>query len=194
MVFPLVLAALAGGLVGGSSTRLTGFAAVGSVATICLLLLTVARYESVVALGFMLFGVVLVEPALPDLIFGIVILVAILTGRARSTLRRSPPLVVYALGSLIVLNVLRGGGSLGGKAVFFLSITTYLAVFGLWLAGYVDSKTRARLLVESVTIGATVTAAFAIVALFVPFPGSAEFVYFDRAKGCSTIRTSSGRS
>ncbi|MEP6892294.1 MAG: hypothetical protein ABI927_00815 [Gaiellaceae bacterium] len=159
-------------------------AAVGSVATICLLLLTVARYESVVALGFMFFGVLLVQPAMPDLIFGIVILVAILTGRARWTLRRSPPLVVYALGSLIVLNMLAAAWAHSvGRAVFFLSITTYLALFGLWLAGYVDSKTRARRLVESVTIGATVTAILAIVALFVPFPGSAEFLYFHRAKG-----------
>ena len=102
----LFLVAFAGGLVGGSSTRLTALAAVGSVATICLLLLTVARYESMVALGFMFFGVLLVEPAVPDLIFGIVILVAILTGPIRSTLRRSPSLVVYALGSFIVLNVL----------------------------------------------------------------------------------------
>ena len=180
----LFLAALAAGLVGGSSTRLTALAAVGSVATICLVLLTVARYESVVALGFMFFGVLLVEPAVPDLIFGIVILVAILTGRARSTLRRSPSLVVYALGSFIVLNVLAAAWAHSvGKAVFFLSVTTYLAVFGLWLAGYVDSKTRARRLVESVTIGATVTAVLAIVALFVPFPGSAELVYLDRAKG-----------
>jgi O-antigen ligase len=180
----LFLVALMGGLVGGSSARLAGLAAVGIVATICLLLLTVARYESVVALGFLLFGVVLVQPALADLIFGIVILVAILTGRARSTLRRSPPLVVYALGLLIVLNVLAAAWAHSvGKAVFFLSITTYLALFGVWLAGYVDSKTRARRLVESVTIGATVIAILAIVALFVPFPGSAEFLYFHRAKG-----------
>jgi O-antigen ligase len=180
----LFLGALVGGLIGGSSARLTGLAAAGGVATICLLLLTVARYESVVALGFLLFGVLLAEPAIPDLIFGIVILVAILTGRARSTLRRSPPLVVYTLGSLIVLNVIAAAWAPSvGKAVFYLSITTYLAVFGLWLAGYVDSKTRARRLVEFVTIGATVIAFLAIVALFVPFPGSAEFVYFDRAKG-----------
>ena len=77
-----------------------------ALAVVGLLFFAVARYDSVVALGFMLFGVVLVEPALPDLIFGIAILVAILTGRTRSTLRRSPPIVLYALGSLIVLNVL----------------------------------------------------------------------------------------
>lgn len=180
----LFLVAVAGGLVGGSSTRLTALATAGSVAAICLLLLTVARFESVVTLGFMVFGVVLVEPALPDLIFGIVMLVALLTGRARATLRRSPPLVVYTLGSLIVLNVLASGWAASvGEAVFFLSITTYLALFGLWLAGYVDSKTRARRLVESVAIGAAVTSVLAIIALFVPFPGSAELVWFSRAKG-----------
>jgi O-antigen ligase len=180
----LFLVAVVGGLLAGSSTRLTALATVGSVAAICLLLLTVARYESVVALGFILFGVVLVEPAVPDLIFGIVMLVAIVTGRARATLRRSPPLVVYTLAFLIVLNVLASAWAHSvGEAMFYVSITTYLALFGLWLAGYVDSTTRARRLVESVTIGATVTSILAIAALFVPFPGSAEFVYLSRAKG-----------
>jgi O-antigen ligase len=180
----IVVGALTGWLIGGSSARLTSLAAIGGLATVCLLLLTVARYETVVSLGFMLFGVLLVEPALPDLIFGIVILVTVITGRARSTLRRSPPLVLYTLGSFIVLNLLAASSAQSGtEAVLFLSITTYLAVFGVWLAGYVDSKTRARRLVESVIVGATVTASFAIVALFLPFPGSAELLYYNRAKG-----------
>ena len=180
----IVIGALTGWLIGGSSARLTGFAAVAALAVVGLVFLAVARYDSVVALGFVLFGVLLVEPALPDLIFGIAIVVAILTGRTRSTLRRSPPIVLYALGSLIVLNVLSTAAARSaGEAGLFLSITTYLAVFGLWLAGWVDSKDRARLLVESLTIGATVTAAFAILALFLPYPGSAGLVYYDRAKG-----------
>ena len=180
----IVIGALAGWLIGGSSARLTGFAAVAALAVVGLVFLAVARYDSVVALGFVLFGVLLVEPALPDLIFGIAIVVAILTGRTRSTLRRSPPIVLYALGSLIVLNVLSTAAARSaGEAGLFLSITTYLAVFGLWLAGWVDSKNHARLLVESLTIGATVTAAFAILALFLPYPGSAGLVYYDRAKG-----------
>ena len=112
-----------------------------------LLFLAVARYDSVVALGFVLFGVLLVEPALPDLIFGIAILVAILTGRTRSTLRRSPPIVLYALGSLIVLNVLSTASARSaGEAVLFLSITTYLAGLRPLAGGWVDSKHRARLL------------------------------------------------
>ena len=48
--------------------------------------------------------------------------------------------------------------------------------------------------VESLTIGATVTAAFAILALFLPYPGSAGLVYYDRAKGLFDDPTSLGRS
>ena len=178
------LVAVMGGVLAGSSARLTALAVLGSLAAICLLLLTVARYETVVALGFAVFGVLLVEPALPDLIFGIVMLVSLLTGRTRSTLRHSPPLVVYALGLFIVLNLFAlAAAESVGHGVFFLAITTYLALFGVWVAGYVDSKARARRLVASLVIGATITGVLAIIALFAPFPGSAQLVYFSRAKG-----------
>jgi O-antigen ligase len=183
-LFLAFVGASTGALITSTGPLLTGLAAAGAVAVICLLLLTVARYESVVATGFLVLGVLLVEPALPDLIFGVVILVAVLTGRTRTTLRRSPPIVVYAVGVLIALNVVAMGAAVSVvQAVLFVSITTYLFVFALWLAGYIDSRQRARRLVECVTIGAAITGALTLIALFAPFPGSSEFVYFDRAKG-----------
>ncbi|MGZ4416116.1 MAG: O-antigen ligase family protein, partial [Gaiellaceae bacterium] len=159
---------------------------VASIVTVGLVLLAVARFETVVALGFMVFGVVLVQPTLSDLVFGIAILVAVLTGRARSAFRRSPPptLVLYTLGALTVVVLLSAAQvQWVGQAVFFIATTSYLAVFALWLSGYVDSRTRARRLIECLTIGASVIGAVSILALFVSFPGGAQFIWAHRAEG-----------
>jgi O-antigen ligase len=181
---PLVVAALLGAAVIGNNPRLAALAAVGSFAAICLVLITITRYETVIAAGFVVFGIVLRQPALPDLIFGVVILVGVLTGRSRLALRRSPPLVVYTLGALIVLSVLSTGWAKAPpSALFFLSITVYLALFGLWLAGYVDSADRARRLVETLSAGAVVVAAISVLALFAPVPNGGAFLYYRRAKG-----------
>ena len=144
-----------------------------SVAVGTLLLLAVAWYDAVVAFGFLIFGVVFSEPALPDLVFAVVILAAALTGGGRLTLRRAPPLVVYLLGAFLVLNMLAAAWAPSlGTPVFFVAITTYLMAFGLWVSAYVDSSDRARRVAGWLTIGATITAGLSLAALFLAFPGS----------------------
>ena len=56
-------------------TIVVGLAAVGVLA------LALARYETAAALGMLLFGVVFIEPSPPDAVLGIVMLVALITGR-----------------------------------------------------------------------------------------------------------------
>ena len=157
-----------------------------SVAVGTLLLLTVAWYDAVVAFGFLIFGVVFSQPALPDLVFGIVILVAVLTGGGRWTLRRAPPLVVYLLGAFFVLNMLAAAWAPSlGTAVLFVTITAYLIAFGLWVTAYVDY-------VGASTAGDGLAddrrhrhRRLSLVALFLPFPGSNLLTYYSatRAKG-----------
>lgn len=55
----------------------------GAIALLGVLALAVARYEAAVVLGFLLFAVVRVEPAPSDVIFAVVIVVAVATGRFR---------------------------------------------------------------------------------------------------------------
>jgi len=157
-----------------------------SIAACGLLLLAVANYDGVVALGFLIFGVVFSQPALPDLVFGLIILVAVLTGGERWTLRRAPPVVVYLLGAIFVINVVAAAWARSlPEAALFITITGYLIAFGLWLTAYVDSADRARRVMECVTIGATVIAVFTLLALFLPFPGRHLLTYYSatRAKG-----------
>src|SRR5918992_1493992 len=57
-------------------------------AVVALLGLALARFDAIVVLGFALFGIVSVEPAPPDLVFGVAIAVAVATGRL--SLGRAP--------------------------------------------------------------------------------------------------------
>lgn len=144
--------------------------------------LALARYDAAVALGVLLLAVVWVEPAPPDLVFAVVIAVAVATGRFRAA--RIPFGVTSLIVAFLALNLLAAIEVLDvTRAMLFFSITLYLAVFAIWFAGYVDSVSRARLVVYAYLAAAVVSAAVASLALYVPFPGHNLFVMGPRAKG-----------
>lgn len=159
-------------VVGGS----IGLAAITSIA--------VARLDVAVAIGMLLLGVVVIEPAPPDAVFAVVIAVAAVTGRFSF---RGTPLSVFAFltlfFSLSIFSVIEAIDA--SRAVLYLGITVYLIVFSVWLAGYVDSVARAGLVVKSYVIGAAVIGAASTLALFVPIPGGDLLLTSDqlRAQG-----------
>lgn len=145
-------------------------AIVGGLALMFLVALTVARYEVAVVLGFLLSGVVKIEPAPPDGVFAVVIAVALVTGRLR--LDRLPRLVALTLGGLTALNVLSfaAADSLG-VGVRFASITLYLILFAAWLSGYADRERRGRQIVIAWLWIAVISAILGSLALALPsFP------------------------
>jgi hypothetical protein len=154
----------------------------GGVSLLSILALALARYDTAVALGILLLAVVRVEPAPPDLVFAVVIAVAAVTGRFH--LRRVPPAVTVLVVSFLALNLLASFEVIdAGRAVMYFAITLYLGIFGLWLAGYVRSVERARLVVGAYIVAAVASALVSSLALFVPFPGAALLADGPRAKG-----------
>jgi O-antigen ligase len=146
------------------------------------LALALARYDAAVALGILLLAAVRLEPAPADLVFAVVIAVAVVTGRLH--LQRVPLAVTMLVGAFLALNLVASFEVIDpARAVTYLGITLYLGVFGLWLAGYVDSRRRARLVLVAFVTAAVVSALAASLALFVHFPGSAGLVDGPRAKG-----------
>lgn len=138
---------------------------------VAVLALAIARYEAAVILGFLLFGVVVVEPAPPDGVFAIVIAVAFVTGRF--DLSRVPLAVFLLLGAFILLNLLSAVEAVDpGVAGRFMAITVYLAVFAVWFTSYLNSERRARGVVRAYVGTAAVVALLSSAALFVPVPGS----------------------
>jgi O-antigen ligase len=141
---------------------------------VCVLALALLRYDLAVALGLLLMAVVEVEPAPPDAVFAVIIAVAVLTGRFRPAC--APMVVTGAVGSLVLLNIVSMTAVFGPVAALrFSLITVYLVAFALWLAGWVNSPYRSRLVVRTWLIAAVLTSlvGIAVVYLPVPFPGRA---------------------
>jgi O-antigen ligase len=153
-----------------------GFGLLGTLA------LALARYNTAVALGIFLLAAVRIEPAPADLILFVVIAVAMVTGRF--DLRRVPLIVTVLLGVFLALNMLASVELIDvGRGVLFFTITLYLAVFALWLTGYVRSAYTARVVLRAYVAAAVLSAAVAMLALFVAFPGHQIFVSGPRAQG-----------
>ena len=139
------------------------------------LALAVTRYETAVALGVLLLGVVHIEPAPPDAIFAIVMAVALVTGRFR--IDRAPLSILALCGFYILLNVASAVEAVDpARAGLYLGITLYLTVFAVWFTGYLDSVRRARGVVVAYLGGAVLWAAVSSLALFLSLPGAELFV------------------
>lgn len=146
------------------------------------LALTLGRYDAAVASGVLLLAVVRIEPAPSDLVFGVVIAVAFVTGRMH--LERVPLSVTLLVSGFLALNLLASTAAIdGARAVTYFGITLYLGIFALWLAAYVCTARRARLVLVAYLAAATLSAAVACLALFAPFPGAEAFVRGPRAQG-----------
>jgi hypothetical protein len=146
------------------------------------LFLALARYHAAIALGVLLLAAVRLEPAPTDLVFAVVIAVAFVTGRF--AFDRVPLSVTLLVSAFLALNLLASIEVIDpARAVQFFSITLYLGIFGLWLAGYVSSVRRARLVLVAYVTAAVASAALACLALFAPLPGGAAFVDGPRAQG-----------
>jgi O-Antigen ligase len=147
-----------------------------------ILALAVARQGEAVVFGVLLLAVVRIEPAPPDLVFAVVIAASLVT--ARFSLRRVPLSVTVLVCLFLALNLLAMVEVIDApRAVEFFGITLYLGIFGLWLASYVRSVHRARLVVGAYIAAAAASALVAVLALFVAFPGSGLFVVGPRAQG-----------
>ena len=108
------------------------------------LALALARYDLAVGLGVLLLAAVRIEPAPADLLFGVLIAVALATWRF--DLQRVPLSVTLLVSGFLALNLFASIEVIdAARAVNFFAITLYLGVFALWLAAYVSSVRRARL-------------------------------------------------
>jgi O-antigen ligase len=142
----------------------------GGLALLGVLALAVARYETAVALGFLLFAAVRVEPAPADAVFAVVIAVALATGRLN--LSNTPLGPALGIAIFVALNLVACFEALDPvRAASFMAITVYLCVFGLWVATYVSDRRRARTVLRIYIGTAVFSAAIGAAALFLPFPG-----------------------
>src|SRR3954454_18000070 len=140
----LVLVATAGAAAALSRTPPPVLAVGAGAAALGMLALALARYDLVVALGFLLLGIARIEPSPSDALFSIAIAVAIAGGRF--DLRRVPGAMLGLLGALLALNLLSAINAIDlGEGTRFMLITAYLIAFAVWLTTYLRTETRMRL-------------------------------------------------
>jgi O-antigen ligase len=155
-------------------------AALAGVALVAVLALALTHQEAAAALGFALLGIVLVEPAPADLVFFVVIAVAVATGGIR--LHRVSP-AAGIVGAFLALNLVSAVEVVGyERAVAFFATTAYVAILALWLAGWVTNRRRARVVAGGYVVAATVSASLGLLALFLPLPGRELMVFEDRVQ------------
>ena len=158
-----------------SPLPLAALVAVG-VGLLSILFLALSRFHAAVALGVLLLPAVRFEPAPTDLVFAVVIAVAFVTGRF--AVDRVPLSVTLLVSAFLALNLLASiEAVVPAQAVGFFAITLYLCIFGIWLASYVDSSRRARLLVLAYLGAALGSSLLVLAALLLPIPERDLFLY-----------------
>jgi O-antigen ligase len=156
----------------------------GGVCLLGTLALAVARYDTAVALGFLSFAFVRVEPAPADAIFAVIIAVAIVTGRMN--VRTVPAGPAAAISVFLALNLIACFEAVDpGRAALFMGVTVYLCAFALWVPSWVNTREHARTLLRIYVGIAVASAALGSLALFVAFPMHDQLTYFTgtRARG-----------
>ncbi|MDO9352436.1 MAG: O-antigen ligase family protein [Solirubrobacteraceae bacterium] len=163
-------------------------ALVGGVGLMALVSLAIGRYEVAVAFGFLMSGVVKIEPAPPDGVFAVIIAIAIVTGRLR--VDRVPAPVAFLLAGLSALSVFSFAEAFSvGYGIRFVAITFYLFVFSVWLAGYADRDRRGRQIVIAWLTIAIISAFLGTLALQFPgFPMRLEFIADGASRGSALFK------
>jgi O-antigen ligase len=92
--------------------------------------------------------------------------------------------VTALLGTFLALNFLSAVEAVNpGAAARFMLITVFLAVFALWLTGFLNSVRRARLIVRAYLVGALAAALLTSLALYTPLPGGNLLLAYSGTRG-----------
>ena len=154
-------------------------AAAAGLGLVAVLALTLTSQQAAAALGFALLGVVYFEPAPTDLVFFVVVAVALVTGRFQ--VRRVPAPVIGIIGAFLALNLLSAVEVVDvPRALTYFATTLYVAVLGVWVTGWLTTRRRARIAMGGYLVAAVTAAALGLLALFLPVPGRDLIVAEDR--------------
>lgn len=136
-----------------------------------LVLVGLRRLDWLVATAFVLLGVVLVEPAPPDLLLALALGTGLVTGRL--LISHVPPLVLILLGGFAATNVFAVSAAIDQRlSMHFALVTVFLLCVAAFMPMYVTNARVARLLVRCYLLGAVPAALLAALAMFMTFPFS----------------------
>ncbi len=146
--------------------------------------LSVRRPLATLALAFALLGVVIVEPAPVDLVFGLLIAASYAIGHVspRVPVFIGIPMAIYAVVSLVSLLDAQDTH----RALRFELITLYMLVLAVWLSWAFRRPEWVTTAMKTYILVAIFSAVLAPIALYAPIPASAKSLMTfggERAKG-----------
>ena len=144
--------------------------------------LTIRRPLTAFVLAFALLGVVRVEPAPVDAVFGLLIAATLVT---RSVRPRVPPFIGIAIAAFVVISILSMMNAVDlHRAVKFESITIYMLALAVWLSWAFLDRHWTHLAIKTYLIVAAASGLLGVAALYLPFPAKHLFLFDGaRAKG-----------
>jgi O-antigen ligase len=159
----------------------------GGLGLVIVLGLTLWRYNAALILGFALLGIVKIEPAPTDAVLGIAIVVAAVTGRL--VIDRVPWIVTTLLGIYLALNLVSSTAVVvPGRAFRYAGITFYMALFAVWLASWVRTRDRARLVLRAYVFAAVSSAFLGTAAYLHVIPGGGIFLEYNGARAVGLFK------
>jgi hypothetical protein len=156
------------------ASRLT-VATVGLAAVGILLLIGLRRPPLLAVLGFALLPVVRQEPAPVDLVFAILAVCVVVAYPERVRVKPSVGLALAAFAAASIISVVNASDA--SRAAHYEAITLYLIATAIALSAIFSRSDVARTCITTYLLGAVVSATAAVLALFVPFPGSHVLLY-----------------
>jgi hypothetical protein len=173
-----ILALLAGAVVSRAPTEsglLTAALAVAIAIGAGVVFFVFARPSATFVAAFALLAVVPTNPAPVDIVFVLLIGAAVLPVRI---VPHVPPGTALALGGLAAISTLSMLNAQAlSRALVFNATTLYLIVLAVWLSAVFVDRDLTRRAVKAYVMAAAVSAAVGAVALNVPFPGHALFLF-----------------
>ena len=139
-----------------------------------------------VALGVLLSGFVIAEPAPYELWLALIIGLWFILGLkiSRSVAPLLALFLTFNVGGMLSLTQMRdlGGGHLDGP--IYVAVSTFLALSAVFYAAIIeDNANRLKLIFNTWVIAAIITASLGILGYFHAFPGFGIFTRYDRAMG-----------
>ncbi len=162
--------------------EVTRLAPVALVVLIGATYLAFARPAVLIVGAFALLGFVRFEPAPVDLVFALLMLTSLLSGRIHPQL---PVVVGVPLGLLAALTILSSMNATdAARAARFELITLYLIALAVWLTSVFRDGALTRAAIKAYVLAAAATALVSAVALEIGFPNASFFLFDEfRAEG-----------
>lgn len=147
----------------------------GLVAVGIILALALSQPRILFVVGFLLLGVVSTEPAPVDVVFAILMLVTVLSGRVSPRIPAPIQIIIGLTVAVTLLSTVNAADT--GRALQYQFVTFYLLALAVWLTWVFTDARATRIAVRAYLGVAAVSSVLVLLALYAGLPGGDVLLY-----------------